>query len=212
MRPPSFPCGFRQPRPAPPTPGASSSSVAPADVSIPGGIGTPSPASCSQIHASRSWHASAKVGPAENGNTSNRCNRASSSPLASLLVATTISRSGMCCSDNSSFSAAVTCLLTISSNSSTKRTCHGLPLIGRRRNVWPNSRRTSSILRLLAEYSTKPENGQTPRSWIRALAAALLPTPPGPSNNRQQGCGEATSRFSRRTMAGWPTTSSRVLG
>ena len=105
--------------------------VAPADPhSIPGGIGTPSPASCSQIHASRSWHASAKVGPAENGNTSNRCNRASSSPLASLLVAITISRSGMCCSPSSSFSAALTCWLTINSSSSTSRICHWLPAHG----------------------------------------------------------------------------------
>ena len=43
------------------------------------------------------------------------------------------------------------------------------------------------MLRLAAEYSTRPENGQTPRSWIRALAVALLPTPPRPSNKRQQG-------------------------
>ena len=36
-------------------------------------------------------------------------------------------------------------------------------------------------------YSTSPENGHTPRSWIRALAAADFPTPPFPSNKRQQG-------------------------
>ena len=52
----------------------------------------------------------------------------------------------------------------------------------------------------------------TPRSWIRALAAALLPTPPGPVKSTQHGYGSRTSVFSRRTMAGCPTTSSCVSG
>jgi len=69
-------------------------------------MGTPSPASCRQIQASRSWQASANVGPAETGKDLEPLQERLVQPLASLLVATTISRSGMFCSLSSSFSAA----------------------------------------------------------------------------------------------------------
>ena len=73
--------------------------------------------------------------------------------------------------------------------------------MGRSRKVWLNRRRTWWMLRLLAECSTSAENGQSPRSWLRALAAADLPTPPRPSNSRQQGWGAAARRF---TCGRWP--------